>query len=176
MLQVPSSDAVPASLWTADYGSEDGIPCKMLILSEFLKYAQFDIEGNHSCFAGLHAQSLPPASPCLLQLPTPPSRLPSPTCQVDWNSLQPGQKLVLDHADDQTFSWHYFRWRHPSVMFPFSRYYEGPPPTYRGRDESRSRWARLLKTLQRGRGEEISLLCSYMCRLSFIFAAQVGLP
>ena len=44
MLQVPSSDAVPASLWTADYGSEDRIPCKMLILSEFLKYAQFELK------------------------------------------------------------------------------------------------------------------------------------
>ena len=103
MLQVPSSDAVPPSLWTADYGSEDGIPCKMLILSEFLKYAQFDIEGNHSCFAGLHARSLPPASPCLLQLPTPPSRLPSPTYQVDWNSLQPGQKLMIKLSLDTIF-------------------------------------------------------------------------
>ena len=160
MLQVPSSDAVPASLWTADYGSEDRIPCKMLILSEFLKYAQFDIEGNHSCFAGLHARSLPPASPCLLQLPTPPSRLPSPTYQVDWNSLQPGQKLVLDHADDQTFSWHYFRWRHPvwcSLFLDTMR-------VHRLHTEEEMRVGAgepdYFKTLQRGRGEEISLLCS----------------
>ena len=155
MLQVPSSYAVPASLWTADYGSEDGIPCKMLILSEFLKYAQFDIEGNHSCFAGLHARSLPPASPCLLQLPTPPSRLPSSTCQVDWNSLQPGQKLMIKLSLDTIFGDSIPVWC--SLVLDTTR-------VHRLHTEEEMRVGAgepdYFKTLQRGRGEEISLLCS----------------
>ena len=65
-------------------------------------------------FVGLRSRRPPPTSTSLLQLQLPP--VPTTTRKVTWQRSCLGWGL-------------------------FDRYYEGPPPTYRGREESRSRWA-----------------------------------
>ena len=139
--QVSSPDAVPTPIWTSVYGQKAWLSRKFSITLPFpivqvvvvsstmwFSWVSFFSQlcyfvhvlylymwgyNFNLIFVGLRSRRPPPTSTSLLQLQLPP--VPTTTREVTW------QRCCLGWGQ-------------------FDRYYEGPPPTYRGREESRSRW------------------------------------